>query len=147
MERRLPPNHCPAAPPDQLRHGQAPPIAGEIPIAPPYYPDLRRMGAASGGWEQHQADGQQLGWEQQADGRSQLRRGDFNTSSIPIIPASGGREQDSPMLSWLESAAQGGQRRRIFPPNSAAGTTSNPYLDVCSGESIFQYVCYHVQNG
>jgi hypothetical protein len=64
MERRLPPNHCPTVPPDQLRHGQAPLIAGEIPTAPLYYPDIRRMGAASGKWEQHQADGQQLGWEQ-----------------------------------------------------------------------------------
>ena len=135
MERRLPLNHCSAARPDHPRHGQPLPSAGEIPIAPPYYPDIRRMSAA-GGWEQHQVDRQQLGWEQQVDGRSQLRGGDFNSLSLPIISASGGWEQDSPALSWLENAAQGGQQRRVFPPNSAAATTSNPYVDVCSGEGV-----------
>ncbi|CAD6254445.1 unnamed protein product [Miscanthus lutarioriparius] len=61
----------------------------------------RQIGAASGGWEQ------------QADGRSQL-------------------QQDSPVLPWLENTVQGGQRRRVLPPNSAAATASNPFLDVCS---------------
>ena len=38
-----------------------------------------------------------------------------------------------PVLPWLENTAQGGQRRRVLPPNSAAATASNPFLDVCSG--------------
>lgn len=69
----------------------------------------RWIGAASGGWDQ------QFGWEQQADGRSQL-------------------QQDSPVLPWLENTVQGGQRRQVLPPNSAAATASNPFLDVCSAE-------------
>ncbi|CAD6269359.1 unnamed protein product [Miscanthus lutarioriparius] len=82
------------------------------------------MGAA-GGWEQYQADGQQ------ADGRSQLLRGDYNSSSS--IPAAGGWEQqDLAVLPWLENAAQGGQRRRVLAPNSSAAASSNPFLDVCS---------------
>jgi hypothetical protein len=83
---------------------------------------------------QHQADGQLLGWEQQADGRSQLRQGDYNSSSS--IPTAGGWEQqDSAVLPWLENAAQGGLRRRVLAPNSSAAALSNPFLDVCSGES------------
>jgi hypothetical protein len=125
MDRPLPPNRYPAAPPDQPRRGQAASSAGEITTAPPYYPDIRQMGAV-GGWQQYQVDGQQLGGEQQADGRSQLRRADYNSSSS--IPAAGGWEQQ-------DSVAQGGQRRRVLAPNSSAAASSNPFLDVCSGES------------
>ena len=87
---------------DRLRR-----LRWEIPTTLPFYSNNRRMGVP-GGWEQ------QFGWEQQADGRSQL-------------------QQDSPVLPWLENTAQGGQRRRVLPPNSAAATASNPFLDVCSG--------------
>ena len=83
---------------------------------------------------QHQADRQQLGWEQQANVRSQLRWGDYNSSSS--IPAAvGWEQQDSVVLPWLENAAQGGQRRQVLAPNSSATASSNPFLDVCSGES------------
>ena len=98
----------------QRPHGQAPPSE----MGDPNYAALlfqqqadgstRQIGAASGGWEQ------------QADGRSQL-------------------QQDSPVLPWLENTVQGGQRRRVLPPNSAAAAASNPFLDVCSGESNFQW--------
>ena len=83
---------------------------------------------------QHQADRQQLGWEQQANVRSQLRRGDYNSSSS--IPAAvGWEQQDSVVLPWLENAAQGGQRRQVLAPNNSAIASSNPFLHVCSGES------------
>ncbi|CAD6206225.1 unnamed protein product [Miscanthus lutarioriparius] len=70
----------------QRPHGQAPPSE----MGDPNYAALlfqqqadgstRRIGAAAGGWEQ------------QANGRSQL-------------------QQDSPVLPWLENTAQGDQRR------------------------------------
>ena len=98
----------------QRPHGQAPPSE----MGDPNYAALlfqqqadgstRRIGAAAGGWEQ------------QANGRSQL-------------------QQDSPVLPWLENTAQGGQQRRVLPPNSAAAIASNPFLAVCSGESNFQW--------
>jgi hypothetical protein len=72
MDMSLPPNRYTTAPPDQLHHGQALSSAEEILTALPYYPNIMQMGAA-GRWVQHQVDGQLLGWEQQADGRSQLR--------------------------------------------------------------------------
>lgn len=134
MDRPLPPNQHTTARPDQLRHGQAASSIREIPTAAAYYPDIRQMEAA-GGWQQHQVDGQQLGWEQQADGRSQLRRTDYNSSSS--IPVAGGCElQQDALLPWLENAAQGGQRQRVLAPNSsAAASASNPFLHVCSRES------------